>query len=179
MSDTKATIRSVKARAVMAPMRLPLQTSSGAITTAPLVLIDLETSLGVTGRAYLFAFTRSNLAPMVSFVAAMGELIQGDALAPFEIERKLRQKYTLLGVHNVVLIAMAGIDMAAWDAHAQALEQPLVRVLGGAPRPIPAYNSKGLGIMALDPLVREARALLDEGFRAVKLRLGRPNAADD
>jgi len=69
--------------------------------------------------------------------------------------------------------------MAAWDAHAQALGQPLVRLLGAAPRPIPAYNSKGLGIMSLDRLAREASELVAEGFRAVKLRLGRREAADD
>jgi len=74
---------------------------------------------------------------------------------------------------------MAGIDMAAWDALAISLGQPLVRLLGAAPRPIPAYNSKGLGIMPLAPLAKEATELVAEGFRAVKLRLGRPAARDD
>jgi mandelate racemase len=82
-------------------------------------------------------------------------------------------------VHNIVLFAMSGIDMAAWDALGQALGQPLVRLLGAAPRPIPAYNSNGLGLMPLAPLVKEARELVDEGFGAVKLRLGRPDARDD
>jgi mandelate racemase len=69
--------------------------------------------------------------------------------------------------------------MAAWDALAQALGQPLVRLLGAAPRPIPAYNSKGLGIMPLKSLSKEASELVGEGFSAVKLRLGRPAALDD
>jgi mandelate racemase len=116
---------------------------------------------------------------MASLVAAMTEMVKGDEVAPLDIERKLRARYALLGVHNVVLIAMAGIDMAAWDAFAQSLGQPLVRVLGASPRPIPAYNSKGLGIMDLKALVAEARELVGEGFRAVKLRLGRPQARAD
>src|SRR5438046_6343678 len=74
---------------------------------------------------------------------------------------------------------MSGIDMAAWDAVGQGLGQPLARLLGAAPRPIPAYNSKGLGIMPLKPLVKEAAELLEEGFSAVKLRLGRPDARED
>jgi mandelate racemase len=69
--------------------------------------------------------------------------------------------------------------MAAWDALGQSLGQPLVRLLGGAPRPIPAYNSKGLGILALKELQREAVELVEEGFSAVKLRLGRPEAKHD
>jgi mandelate racemase len=69
--------------------------------------------------------------------------------------------------------------MAAWDALGQAMQQPLVRLLGGTPRPVLAYNSKGLGIMPLKPLVKEAGELVAEGFSAVKLRLGRPEAKDD
>ena len=77
-------------------------------------------------------------------------MVKGDAVAPFDLESKLRARYALLGVHNIVLFAMSGIDMAAWDALGQALGQPLVRLLGAAPRPIPAYNSKGLGLMPLE-----------------------------
>jgi mandelate racemase len=179
MKVEKLKIRSIQARCVFAPMKLPLATSTGAVAGAPLVLVDLETDGGITGRAYLFAIGRHNLAPLAQLVRAMGEMLKGDALAPFEIEKKLRAKYTLLGVHNIVLFAMSGIDMAAWDALGQALGQPVARLLGGAPRPARAYNSKGLGIMPLPKLVREAKQLLDEGFDAVKLRLGRSQAADD
>ena len=179
MNATSMRIASLRVRPVLAPMRLPLQTATGAISLAPLVLIDLQTDAGVVGRSYLFAIGRQNIKPIVALLEAMGEMLAGDPLVPFEIERKLRQKYTLLGVHNIVLFAMAGIDMAAWDAYAQSLGQPLVSVLGGAPRPVRAYNSKGLGIMALKPLAREAEKLVDEGFSAVKLRLGRPDPKDD
>src|SRR5690554_1340333 len=122
---------------------------------------------------------QQNLKPLAALVELMGEMLKGDAVLPFDIEAKLRKRHTLLGVHNVVLFAMSGIDMAAWDALAQSMKQPLVRLLGGAPRPIPTYNSKGLGIMPLKPLAREAVELVKEGFSAVKLRLGRPTAEDD
>jgi mandelate racemase len=59
------------------------------------------------------------------------------------------------------------------------MQQPLVRLLGGAPRPVLAYNSKGLGIMPVRELAKEAEELVGEGFGAVKLRLGRPQARDD
>ena len=172
-------LRGIRVRAVAAPMKRPLHTSIAAVTEAPLVLLDLETDGGVTGRSYLFAFGKHNLAPIIKLVEAMAQMVQGDAVAPLDIERKLRRKYALLGVHNIVLIAMAGIDMAAWDALAKALGQPLVRVLGAAPRPIPAYNSKGLGIQPRAALEKEAVELVAEGFSAVKLRLGRPDARED
>ena len=101
---------------VAVPMRLTLQTSTGAVSIAPLVLLDLETTAGITGRSSLFAIGRNNLKAIVALCQATGEMIKGDAVAPFDIEKKLRQKHTQLGVRNIVLFAMAGIDRAERDA---------------------------------------------------------------
>jgi mandelate racemase len=172
-------IKSIGVRAVAVPMRRPLKTSTGAVNVAPLLLVDLRTSDGIVGRSYLFSIGKNNLRPIAALVEAMAEMLKGDAVAPFEIEKKLRARYTLLGVHNIVLFAMAAIDMCAWDAMGQALGQPVVRLLGGSPRPVPAYNSNGLGIQELKPLAKEAEQLVADGFGAVKLRLGRPEAKAD
>jgi mandelate racemase len=172
-------IKSVTVRAVAVTMRRPLQTSTGAVSVAPLLLVDLKTSGGIVGRSYLFAISKAHLRPLAALVEAMAEMIAGDALAPFEIEKKLRARYTLLGVHNLVLFGIAAIDMCAWDALGQSLGQPVARLLGGQPRPVAAYNSNGLGIQDLKPLAKEAEQLVAEGFGAVKLRLGRPTAKAD
>src|SRR5678816_970963 len=47
------TIRKLRARAVNVPLAKPHQTAGGTVVSAPLVLIDLETDQGVTGRTYL------------------------------------------------------------------------------------------------------------------------------
>jgi len=172
-------IRELKVRAVAAPMKRPLATSIATVTVAPLLLLDLQTDSGIVGRSYLFALAKHHLPPLAKLVEAMAEMVKGDELAPLELERKLRARYALLGVHNMVLFAMAGIDMAAWDALGQSLRLPLVRLLGAAPRPIRAYNSKGLGIQPIKALEKEAVELVEEGFGAIKLRLGRPDAAQD
>jgi mandelate racemase len=179
MADSSLVIRRIRARPVLVPMKMPLHTASGAIDKAALVLLDLETTAGLTGRAYLFAPSAAHLAPIVALVESMSQMLAGDAVVPFEIERKLRARHKLLGVHNIVLFAMSGIDMGAWDVLGQALNQPVVTLLGGAPRAVRAYNSKGLGIMPLPALARQAKQLVDEGFDAVKLRLGRGEARDD
>jgi mandelate racemase len=175
----KLKIRSISVRAVAAPMRRPLKTSTGAVSVAPLLLVDLKTDGGIVGRSYLFAISKTHLKPLAAVVEAMAEMIAGDALAPFEIEKRLRARHTLLGVHNIVLFAMSAIDMCAWDALGQALGQPVARLLGGEPRPMMAYNSNGLGIQELKPLAKEAEELVADGFSAVKLRLGRPEAKAD
>jgi mandelate racemase len=180
MEDSSLVIRRIRARPVLVPMKLPLHTASGAIDQAALVLLDLETTVGIAGHAYLFAPSTAHLAPIVALVEAMGEMLAGDLVAPFEIEKKLRARHRLLGVHNIVLFAMSGIDVCAWDVVGQSLDQPLTTLLGGTPRPVRAYNSKGLGIMPLPALARQARQLVDEGgFDAVNLRLGRSEAGED
>ena len=172
-------IKTIRVRAVAAPVKRPLQTASGTVSAAALLLLDLETDGGIVGRSYLFSPGKHHLPAIARLVEAMAEMLKGDAVAPFDIEKKLRARYALLGVHNIVLFAMSGIDMAAWDALGQALGQPLVRLLGAAPRPIPAYNSNGLGILPIKLLQKEAVELVEEGFSAIKLRLGRPDARED
>ncbi|PON16093.1 mandelate racemase [Candidatus Entotheonella serta] len=173
-------VTQVKARPVMVPLKRPPRAASGEIPQAPLVLIDLETDEGVVGRAYVFTFTRAMLGPTVGCVQALSEMILGDAVAPFELEAKLRQRLTLLDSPGLVGIALAGIDMAAWDAYAKSLGQPLVRVLGGDIKQVRAYNSCGLWIQDPATLPNEAEALLAEGgFQAAKLRVGRADFAGD
>lgn len=170
----------IRARPVMVPLKRPPKSASGSIPEAPLVLVDLHTDEGVVGHAYLFTFTRAMLAPTVGCVEALGEMIGGDIVAPLEIEAKLRKRLTLLDTPGLVGLALAGIDMAAWDAHAKVQGLPLVRLLGGETRPVPAYNSCGLWIGDPASLADEAETLLSEGgFRALKIRVGRPNFADD
>ncbi|HVZ50531.1 MAG TPA: enolase C-terminal domain-like protein, partial [Pseudolabrys sp.] len=93
---------------------------------------------------------------------------------------RLARRFTLIGVQGIVRMALSGFDVAAWDAVAIAQGQPLARLLGAASKPIPAYNSCGLGLTDdLGALAEEAERLLIGGFRAVKLRLGYPTLGRD
>src|SRR5690242_1488277 len=96
-------------------MKRQLRTSTGAVTQAPLLLIDLFTDEGVTGRSYLFGVSTFTLKPLHELVQALGEIIKGDVASPHEIERKLRKRTTLLGPYYLLGMALAGIDMACWD----------------------------------------------------------------
>src|SRR5262249_24484820 len=97
-----------------------------------------------------------------------------------DVEAKLRRNLTLLDTPGLVGIALAGVDMCAWDALAQAAGLPLAKLLGGNAESVPAYNSCGLWIGPVEKLADEAEALLSDGnFSAVKLRVGRDNPADD
>jgi len=172
-------LRALRARPVLVPIRRPPVSASGAIPRAALVLFDLETDEGVTGHSYVFGFSPWTLASIVGCAQGLFSMIEGDSLAPFHLEAKLRSQLTLLDPNGLVGLALAGLDMAAWDALAQVRGVPLCTLLGGAPRAIRAYNSTGLWIQPVETLADEAEALLGEGFSAIKLRLGRDDLAQD
>jgi len=172
-------IRGLKARPVIVPMARPMRTGGGSVSAAPLVLIDAETDAGITGRAYIFTYGAFALAPVAAMLANLGDMIEGDLLAPIDVEEKLRGRLRLLGAQGVALMALAGIDQALWDASAKFHGLPLVKLLGAEPSPLPAYNSNGLALSGPDALATEAVELADPGSSAIKLRLGYADARDD
>src|SRR4051794_27745153 len=60
MSIPELLIREIRARPVVAPLPRPMRTASGDVLDAPLLLIDVLTDVGVTGRAYAFAYMALN-----------------------------------------------------------------------------------------------------------------------
>ena len=153
-------------------MKLPLGTSAGTLRTAPLLLIDLETEEGVTGRSYLFCYLPAAAPAIAALLGEIERSVKGERVAPADLWEKLARRFKLIGVQGIVRMAMAGFDVACWDALALAAGKPLVTLLGGAPSPVRAYNSNGLGLMAPEAAADEAEKFLESGFRAVKLRLG-------
>jgi mandelate racemase len=175
----RLTVRAIRAVGVEVPMTYALGTSRGTITKAPLLLINLETEEGVTGRSYLWCYV-SGLMPAIASVLELVEgIIKGDRVAPLDLWEKLAQRFALIGVQGLVRMAMSGLDVAAWDALAVAAGVPLAKLLGAEPTSILAYNSCGLGLMAPEKVADEAEKLLAGGFRAVKLRLGYPTLQED
>jgi mandelate racemase len=175
----RLTVRAVRATAVEVPMNHVLGTSQAVVRAAPLLLIDVETEEGITGHAYLFCYLVPAAVAIASFVAEVERLEKGRPIEPAVAWTRLARRFTLIGVQGPVRMAMAGFDVACWDALARAAGKPLATFVGGKPRPIPAYNSCGLGLMEPKALAREAVELLEGGFRAMKLRLGHPTLEQD
>ena len=173
------TIRALRATGVAVPMTYALGTSRATITTAPLLLIDLDTEEGVTGRAYLWCYLPAAVPAISHLLGEVLAVTKGERIAPVDLWAKLAKRFALIGVQGIVRMAMSGFDVACWDALATAAGLPLARMLGGAPKPIPAYNSCGLGLMPPDKIADEAEKLAASGFTAVKLRLGYATLRED
>ena len=173
------TVRSISARAVSVPMARSLWTSAQVVREAPLLLVDLHTEEGVVGHAYLFCYLPAAGAAINALLSDLSLHLRGQSAAPVSLRRSLSGRFRLLGQRGIASMAAAAIDMAAWDALARAAGLPLARILGAEPRPIRAYNSTGLGLVAPDAAAREAVELLEGGFGAIKMRLGRADPRAD
>ncbi|GEL25103.1 mandelate racemase [Pseudonocardia sulfidoxydans NBRC 16205] len=172
-------VRDVEARLVRVPMRRPLHTSASRVTDAPLLLVDVHTEDGPTGRCYLFCYLDAVGRAAAAITRSLGEGLVGTPAEPAAVRAQLADRTRLVGASGVVGGVLAALDVACWDVVALAAGVPLARLLGARPVPVPAYNSNGLGLVDPATAADEAVELAGEGFRAVKMRLGRADPDSD
>jgi len=158
-------------------MAHPHQTAGGTVSESPLVLTDITTEDGVVGHSVVFTYTAAALKPTADLIHNLEPLIRDELLAPVEIEQKLSRRFRLLGTQGLVGIALSAIDMALWDALARSHGVSLVRLLGGAPRPIPAYGA--VGYDGIEGSANAAQECAKKGFTGVKAKIGYPSVQED
>jgi mandelate racemase len=180
MTTQRLTWRSVEVRAVSVPLRRPVVSKVGLFEAWPMILIDLLTEEGITGRSYLEPYLMQSARYLCPAIRDLAATRVGKPLRPVDDFQALHKSMNLVGYDGLSMIAVSGLDMAAWDATAQAAGLPLAEYLGGSLGQVPAYNSNGLWLTDVGRLADEAAALVAEGgFTGLKLRLGRGRLRDD
>ena len=180
MPRNTLTIRSADIRAVSVPLRRPVVSKVGRFEQWTVILIDLQTEEGPVGHSYLEPYLKHSARYLIPAILDLVEAFKGKAMGPVDVFEAARRSLSLVGLEGLSLIAIAGIDMALWDALAKAADMPLAVYLGGSLGSVPAYNSNGLWLTPVDRLGQEAAALVAEGgFTGLKLRLGREQIGDD
>jgi len=174
------TIRACRVRQLVVPFAQPLRTASGTMPAAPMILLDLHTSAGVTGHAYLFTYTPTALRAVAALCEDVTAQLAGAALAPRQVMAGLRARFRLLGSVGLLDMVLSAIDMALWDAWAKFLGQPLAALLGAdlsANDRVRAYASYGMEDR--EQIVRHVGAALEQGFGFVKIKIGHASLATD
>jgi mandelate racemase len=174
------TFKSIKARPVVLKLKRPVIARIATITDWPLILIDLYTNEGVVGRSYLEPYILKSMRYLIPALHDFGEILNGRRITPFELFDAARKSLHFVGNEGMSMIAVSGLDMAAWDARAKAAGMPLCVLLGGSVGAVKSYNSNGLWLREPESVAAEAIELRDEGgFTGLKLRLGRERVRDD
>ncbi len=180
MQFASLTFKSIAARPVVLKLKRPVVARIATITDWPLILIDLYTEEGIVGRSYLEPYIAKSMRYLVPAIHDLGAQLKGHRVSPVELYGLARKSLHFVGYQGLSMIAVSGLDMAAWDALAKAAGMPLCVLLGGSGGPVKAYNSNGLWLGEPAAMAAQAIELRDEGgFAGLKLRLGRERIADD
>jgi D-galactarolactone cycloisomerase len=168
-------IESVRASAHSRPFEGELvRLGLGGNTKRDCVVVRIATDEGHVGWGE--AHHGQNPTAMAEVVEkGLGSLILGaDALDSEGIWARLaRQQVVTHGLGAGSVIALSGIDIALWDLKGKIMGQPVYRLLGGARRRIRAYaGGLSLGFKPVEELEREVAALVEQGYTAIKLRVG-------
>jgi L-alanine-DL-glutamate epimerase-like enolase superfamily enzyme len=85
-----------------------------------------------------------------------------------------------IGRSGVVHMALSMVDIALWDLAAQRANLPLWRLLGGTADAIETYNTDGGWLnLSVAEVVRDLNALVDRGWRRVKIKVGKADWRED
>lgn len=180
MTFETLTFKSVDLRPVLVPLKRPVVSKVGLFDQWPMILIDLYTEEGIVGRSYLEPYLKQSARYIIAAIHDLTAARKGQPVRPLDDFHNGRKSLNLVGYEGIAMIAVAGLDMAAWDALAKAASMPLAVFLGGSVGPVPAYNSNGLWLTDIATLGEEATELVAEGgFKGLKLRLGRDRLQDD
>lgn len=167
------------ARAGVELWRYPLSgpTGGSGMTALDVIVVEIEDSQGRTGLGFSYVLGGGGETVRATAEDLLSRFVAGaDCIPPQALWRTLAGSLNRLG-RGTGYLAIAAIDVAAWDLHAKALEMPLYTALGGTARAVPVYGSGGFRPNQ-DPDDALARALfyVERGCKAIKLRLAGDHA---
>lgn len=174
-------VTAVETQPVTVRLDQPIGSALGQIASFGCILVTVRTDGGISGENLIFTLNDRRTKVLRQMVDELADVAVGrDAGHIAGFWARAWKDINFLGHKGVPVAGISAIDGALWDALGKAAGLPLYRLLGGAQDRVPAYHSGGLWLSrSVDELAQEAQGFVDEGFRAMKMRLGLPNPADD
>nr|WP_184240661.1 mandelate racemase/muconate lactonizing enzyme family protein [Conyzicola lurida] len=144
-----------------------------------LVRVDVECSDGVTGTGFSWTPTIGAAAVRALLDTDIAEFVVGREADARSLWPQLWRHLHEAGGGGITTIAMAGIDLALWDAAGQRSSLGLADAVGRVRWRVGVYGS-GVNLhYPLDELVAQTRRWVDTGYDAVKIKVGKPDLAED
>ena len=174
-------IRDVAANHYAIPLPVALSDSThGTIKAFELVTARVRDADGAEGTGYTYTVGAGGAAVHALVARDLAPLLIGrDADL---IESHWHAMWWALhygGRGGAQALAISAVDIALWDLRARRQSAPLWRVLGGFDPKVPCYAG-GIDLdFSLDALLRQTDENLARGFRAIKMKVGRPSLSDD
>jgi L-alanine-DL-glutamate epimerase-like enolase superfamily enzyme len=166
---------------VEVPLERPIRTAIHDVRSVGCVLAFLDSDEGISGEAYNFTMNAVRLDVLQAMIESLAPHVIGRD--PRDVESlwdSMWRDINFFGQKGVSVFAISTLDTACWDLVGKAAEQPLYKLFGACRDSVSVYASGGLWLSySVDELVEEARAFLDGGFRAMKIRVGNERIDED
>jgi L-alanine-DL-glutamate epimerase-like enolase superfamily enzyme len=145
------------------------------------VFVEITTDEGLLGRGYSYTIGTGGTAVLALLRDYLvPRLIGADARHIEAIWRDLYRSTRATAVGAITSLALAAVDIALWDWRCRRAEQPLWVVAGGACDRVPLYDTEvGWLHLSTDELIAGAKAALAAGRSGVKIKIGKPDPAED
>lgn len=165
--------------------RIPLPTvlsdsTHGEISHFELIAVRVRSDLGKEGLGYTYT-TGSGGAAIHAMIARDLKplLLEADPRRIDHLWQKMWWRLHFVGRGGSAAFAISAVDIALWDLRGKCHGEPLWRLLGGRSRRVKAYAG-GVDLQfSLDQLCEQAKAFLGQGYRALKMKVGRDRLSED
>lgn len=173
-------------RVETALLRVPLQQrtitdSQSTVEAVEFLQVTLHTDAGLVGKGMNWSYTPGLHAAQVMLDENYAPLlVGGDTTLRKELTRRCFFSNHFVGRVGAARVALAAVEFALWDVACKAADVPLWKYLGACREKVKAYSTDGGWLTwSVDDLVRDAGGLVERGFDAVKVKLGRPDPRED
>jgi len=174
MSSSSPVISSGKVSAFRIPTDLPESDGTAEWDATTIVVVEL-TAGGITSLGYTY---NDEATAQICQEFIKKKLIGKDPGAVPELAVSLGQFARNRGKPGLVSSAIAAMDAALWDLKARLFQLPLLKLLGTMKDKISAYGSGGFTSYTDKQLVSQLAGWAEQGFRSVKMKIGRDPEQD-
>ncbi len=152
----------------------------GDHTHFELVTTTVTLSNGLQGTGYTYTGGKGGHAILAMVGHDLAPVLMGqDPTGVEALHERMQWHVHYVGRGGVASFAISALDIALWDLRGKLTGQPLRQMAGGAGTACRAYCG-GIDLMfPLDKLLRNVRGYLAAGFNGVKIKVGRPDLAQD
>ena len=152
----------------------------GAHTHFELITVTITDDSGLTGTGYTYTGGKGGWSIVAMLEHDLKPFLLGQNWEDIEALYDAMQwhvHYVARG--GIASFAISAVDIALWDLRGKATNQPLWQMAGAAGRTCRAYRGAIDLNFPLPKLCASVQGYLEQGFNAVKIKLGQPSLDQD
>lgn len=182
MKDASQVV-SVEARTIRIPLDKVTSFSTRQVAARDYTVVRVRTADDQVGIGFCYGGSHGGALVTLAVRELFARQLKGESALRVEgLWQEMYRDSLLHGRAGSVMRALSALDIALWDRNARAAGLPLSRYLGGVARErVPAYASGGYYLEGKTPkeLAREVAGYVAQGFKAVKIKVGRDDLAGE